>query len=349
MNCWFRHKSADQAVTGTQTRAGEMNEPQLLVCLGPLERLLNGFCAMQRMRDAWPDAHLTLLTSPSLAGLASRAPWLDEVITADMKAQDLNLGKLAKSIRAKKYSRIIDLQRDQQTQDLFAAFGLFPPRFASHAPRAKWRLADNGLHPVDADAALLDMMGVPDNGADRTAGPDLSWLTRVSGNAPSREPGYFNLETPFVLINLTEAQEGDWPDTALQEVARQILDRNIMVALTGGMAARERAKPLLREFPQIRDLCARADPFQLAGLGTHANCVIGMADGNMHLCAASGTRCISLHGSQKHARRDGIRAPGAVTVIAEPLNELSAAEVIRTMDMFGALITHKGKHPVQGA
>lgn len=326
-----------------------MNEPLLLVCLGPLGRLLNGFAAMERLRDVFPSARLTLLTSPSLAGLASRAPWLDEVITADLNAPDLNLGKLAKSIRAKKHARIIDLQRDAVSQSLFAAFGLFPPPFASHAPRAKWRMESRGLHPIDADAELLDMMGVPGNGVDLMAGPDLHWLTRVPGNAPSREPGYFGLDGPYVLINLTTAQEGGWPDTALQEVARRILERGVMVALTGGMAARERAKPLLREFPQIRDLCARADPFQLAGLGAHANCVIGMADGNMHLCAASGTRCISLHGSKHDAMAHGIRAPGAVTVIANPLHELSAAEVIRTMDMFGALITHKDNSPAQGA
>lgn len=326
-----------------------MSEPHLLVCLGPLGRLLNAFCAMQRLRESMPHAHLTLLTSPGLAGLASRAPWIDEVITADMQAPDLHLGKLARSIKAKKFARIIDLQRDAQTESLFAAFGLFPPPFASHAPRATWRLAAGNQHPVDDDAQLLDVMGVPDNGADRTAGSDLDWIARVPGNTPSRKPGYFGLEVPYVLINLTRPQEGGLSNTALQEVARRIQERKVMVALTGGMAARERAKPLLREFPQIRDLCARADPFQLAGLGAHANCVIGLADGSMHLCAAGGTRCISLHGSKQDAKTHGIRALGAVTLVAEPLQELSAAEVIRTMDMFGALSPHPNNSPVQGA
>jgi hypothetical protein len=62
-----------------------------------------------------------------------------------------------------------------------------------------------------------------------------------------------------------------------------------------------------------------------------------MADGILHLCAAGAGRCISLHGSDRDARLHGIRSPNAMTLIAEPLESLQPADVIRAMKMFGAL------------
>jgi len=315
-----------------------LSKKTLVVCFGPLGRLLNAFCACERLREALPLDNLTLLTDPSLVGLASKAPWFDDIISADLSAADTNFSRLAKAIKQSKYDRIIDLDRTARTAKLFAAFGLFAPKFAGIAPRAKWSLISKPDHPVEEDARLLDLMGVPKTGADLSLGPQLSWLLRLSGKTPSLQPGYFRLEGDYILLNLGRPDpENGWPAAAFQTLAGYILNSGTMLAITGSIEARELARPLIRNYPQIRDLCARADAFQLASLGAKAKGIVGLPDGILHLCAASSGRCISLHGSALDAALTGIRSPNAMTLISDPLEDLSADDVLRAMKMFGAL------------
>lgn len=278
------------------------------------------------------------MTDPSLVGLAAKSPWFDDIISADLSAKDTNFSLLAKALKKSKFDRIIDLERSKRTAALFGAFGLFAPKFAGSAPRAKWPLPPAGDHGVDADARLLDMVGVPNTGADLSLGPSLDWLLRLGGKTPSLEPGYFGLEGEFVLLNLgrPDPQHG-WPAAAFQTLAGYILGNNTMLGVTGSIEARDLARPLIRNYPKIRDLCARADAFQLAALGAKAKGVVGMPDGILHLCSAGAGRCISLHGNAASAKQAAIRSPNAMTLISDPLEALSADDVLKTMKMFGAL------------
>ncbi|MBL4597090.1 MAG: glycosyltransferase family 9 protein [Robiginitomaculum sp.] len=315
-----------------------MSEKTLIVCFGPLGRLLNAFCASARLSEAMSSGQLVLLTSSSLAGLAAKAPWFDDIISADLSEQTFNFSHVTKAIKQRKFDRIIDLQRDALTKNLFANFGFFAPKFAGAAPRAKWKLREDNQHSIDADDQLLDIIGVPKIERDLSIGPQLNWLLRLSGQTPSMQPGYFGLSGPYVLLNLgTPDLKHGWPQLAFAELAGHILSLGMELAITGDIHARDLARPLIRTFPQIRDLCARADPFQLASLGTQAKGVVGLADGILHLCAAGAGRCISLHGSQDNARKTAIRSPNAMTLIGDGLDKISADDVIRAMKMFGAL------------
>ncbi len=316
----------------------QLSRQTLLICFGPTGRLLNAFCASQRLREALPDQHLVLLTHPSLVGLAQKAPWFDDIITANIDAPNVNLSHLVKALKQNRFDAIIDLERSATTAKLFAGFGLFPPKFAGCAPKAKWRIKEMGEHPIDADARLLDKMGIAKIPMDLSAGPELGWLLRLAGKTPSLQPEYFGLNKEYVLFNLKPMDEDmHWPASALQDLCQQILDQDVLLAITGTMAARELAKPLVRAFPSIRDLCARADAVQLAALGAKAKGVVGFADGVLHLCSAGAGRCISLHHSAESAKMEAIRAPNAMTLLSQPLAPLTAKDVVRAMKMFGAL------------
>ncbi|MCF6291775.1 MAG: hypothetical protein L3J04_00110 [Robiginitomaculum sp.] len=314
-----------------------MRTKTLIICFGPLGRLLNAFCASARLREAFPDDQLVLLTDPALVGLATKSPWFDDIISADLAAADTNLSMLAKILKKSKFDKIIDLERSDKTANLFASFGLFVPKFAGSASRAKWQINENNEHPVDADNRLLDIIGVPPSKVDLSIGPDFSWLLRLAGKTPSLQPEYFGLKGDYILLNLGRLDSNDgWPAAAYQTLAGHILNSNTMLAITGGIKARDLARPLLRNYPKIKDLCARADPFQLTALGAKAKGVVGIADGILHLCGAGAGRCISLHGSVASAKQTGIRVPNAMTIISEPLEKLSAEDLLKTMKMFGA-------------
>jgi len=244
---------------------------------------------------------------------------------------------LAKVLKKSKFDKIIDLERSDRTANLFASFGLFAPKFAGSASRAKWSINEDNQHPVDADDRLLDIIGVPPSKVDLSVGPDFSWLLRLAGKTPSLQPEYFGLKGDYILLNLGRLDSNDgWPAAAYQTLAGHILNSNTMLAITGGIKARDLARPLLRNYPKIKDLCARADPFQLTALGAKAKGVVGIADGILHLCGAGAGRCISLHGSAANAKQTGIRVPNAMSIISEPLENLSADDLLKAMKMFGA-------------
>ncbi len=314
-----------------------MSAGALIICFGPLGRLVDAMAAVQRLRQQNTHERLTLLTVPKLAGLAKASSLFDDVSTVELWQNPAALRTLVQALKKRRFGQIYDLERSSRTRQLQNAFGMFGPPFAGAARRSKWKLNQEPPHPIDADAALLDVVGIGGHISPPVPGPDGRWLLRRRAGAPSLEPAFFGLERDFILLNLTRDDNGPrWPNAHFAGLARAIVETGMGCALVGTIADRVYAREVAQIDVRIKDLCARADYYQLAALGTHARAVVGHADGAARLACAAGARTITLHQGHDDARAHAPRGAGEVALVTPSLEALSARSVYDILGMFKA-------------
>ena len=312
-----------------------MSTGALVICFGPLGRLIDALAAVQRLRAQKAHARLTLLTAPGLAGLARSSSLFDDVSTIDLPLTPAALKALVKTLKKRRFARIYDLERSPRTQDIQKAFGIFAPPFAGAAERSRWRLKQQPPHPVDADALLLDLAGVGGGTSLPAPGPDGEWLLRRRLGAPSLEPAFFGLERGFVLLNLTrEDDRTRWPAAQFSDLARLVIDARLDCALIGTTADRDCARIVAGASEGIKNLCARADFYQLAALGARAQAMIGHGGAAARLACAAGGRTITLHEGRADAGATAPRGAREIALLCENLATLDAAQVMRSLYMF---------------
>lgn len=315
-----------------------MSAGALIICFGPLGRLIDALAAAQRLRAQNVHERMTLLTVPNLAALAKATSLFDDVSTVELWQNTAALRTLVQALKKRRFERIYDLERSARTLQLQNALGRFGPSFAGMGKKSKWKLVNPPAHPVDADAALLDLVGIKAKQPVPSAGPDGKWLLRRRAGAPSLEPAFFGLEHDFILLNLSRDDSGPrWPEAQFATLARSIIESGTSCALVGTIADRACAREVAQIDVRIKDLCARADYYQLAALGARAKAVLGHADGAARLAGAAGARTITLHEGHQDAAAHAPRGPGVVALIAPSLNDLSARSVLDVLGMFGAI------------
>ncbi len=317
-----------------------MSTGALVICFGPLGRFVDALAAVQRLRTQQAHARLTLLTAPALAGLARASSLFDDVSTIELPLSPAALKTLVKALKKRRFTRIYDLERSQRTMDLQGAFRFFAPPFAGAAQNSKWRLDTPPPHPVDADAQLLDLAGIGGSTPLPAPGTDGGWLLRRRLGAPSLEPAFFGLERGFVLLNLTRDDDRPrWPAESFARLARLVVEARLDCAVIGTMADRASARTVASTSGQVKDLCARADIYQLAALGARALGVVGHGGGAARLACAAGGRVLSLHQGHADAAATAPRGSEAVALVSKDLAKLDAAQVLRTLGMFEPVVS----------
>ncbi len=315
-----------------------MSAGALVICFGPLGRLIDAMAAVQRLRAQNTHERLTLLTVPKFADLAKSSSLFDDVSTVDLWQNPNALRSLVQALKKRRFERIYDLERSTRTRQLQNAFGAFSPPFAGAAKRSKWKLATLPPHPLDGDAALLDLVGVGGTTPGPAPGPDGAWLLRRHAGAPSLEPAFFGLEQHYVLLNLSRENEGPcWPVSQFTALARGVVETGMGCALIGTIDDRACAREVVQVDTRIKDLCARADYYQFAALGARAKAVVGHADGAARLSCAVGARTITLHEGHEDANANAPRGRGAVALVSPSLDALPARSVLEVLGMFGAM------------
>ena len=145
----------------------------LVIRLGALGDFVQSFGPFQAIRQAFPAAHITLLTTAPFVELARLSPWFDEVLTdtrprwADVP-QILALRKMLRG-----YDQVYDLQTSARTARYFVLASR-PVSWCGHVGEGHlahlnpWR---DEMHTRARQRDQLRMAGIKD-----VPQPDVSWL-----------------------------------------------------------------------------------------------------------------------------------------------------------------------------
>ncbi len=300
-----------------------MTERILIIRLGALGDFVLSFAPFAAIRSYHPDAKITLLTTAPFAALAARAPWFD-CVEIDTRPKFHNLPGLFRLIRQLAgYDMVYDLQTSgRSTRYFFLAgapnwSGIAP--FSSHPHRAANRTK---LHTTLRQRDQLLAAGITN-----FPPPDLSWL--ASDLSRFALPPAYSLLIPGAAPHRPEKR---WPAENFAALASALNQASLPPLIIGTAHESPFAATITALCPQARDLTGQTSIAEVAALAAQAALVIGNDTGPMHLCAATGARCIVIFGP---ASNPALTAPrGNVTVLSAPdLATLPLAAVLKAANL----------------
>jgi ADP-heptose:LPS heptosyltransferase len=284
--------------------AVDTRERILVIKLGALGDFVLATGPFKAIRRAHPDAHLTLLTIPMLAGMAEATGWFDEVWT-DARPSLWNVGgwwSLARKLNGARFARVYDLQTSDRSNFYFRLmsppFGS-TPQWSGIAKGASHRHANPNrdfLHTVERQKEQLAAIGIAD-----VPPPDLSWAR--ADLARFDLPGSYALLVPGGSAHRPEKR---WPATHYAELARRLAAIGTVPLLIGAAAERGELAAIAAAAPGTRDLCGQTSFMEIAALARGARLGVGNDTGPMHLIAAAGCPTVVLF---SHASDPALCAP----------------------------------------
>jgi ADP-heptose:LPS heptosyltransferase len=305
----------------------------LVIKLGALGDFVQALAAMKHIREAHPDAHITLLTTPPFEALARASPYFNAVEPDGRPAGIGETLSMISRLRAAQYDRVYDLQTSSRSSFYFQLLRPFPPQWSGVAVGASLphKNRDRGkMHTLERQAEQLQEAGIwPD--APLTPGSaapaDLSWIIKKSGAArPMTSAG---TARPYALLvpgASAHRPEKRWPVERFAELGQHLRDRGLDVLVVGGPQESALAMAIQRKV-QARDLTGRTDFAQIAALGARATLAVGNDTGPIHLIAAAGAPTLVLFSAASDPALCGPR--GHVAVLqAQNLNEMPVGDAI---------------------
>lgn len=308
----YRRINGALAVLAAALWRGPRPDHATRVCLfriGSIGDITCALPAMQAVRRAYPEATLTLLTSPGPVGRPGAAdlhaglPWIDEIIlyhSPDIETFPQRWS-LLRSLRERRFDVWVELPNNlstisRQVRDM-AFTRLLGVRWARG-----WQIGTL-RHAAQAQSEYLEFPNEVERllGIVESAGyPAGAGAYAISLPAPARCAvddllGTSGGKTWVALAPAAKRSTNHWPLERFVEVARAIVGRGEAVVVLGGAGDRELCETLVRHIG--------AGAVSGAGrLSVLASCevlrrsrfLIGVDSGVQHLAAAVGTPCISL-------------------------------------------------------
>ncbi len=308
-------------------------EPQRLLVIkhGALGDFIQALGPMQAIREAHPQAHITLLTTAPYAELGRRSGYVDDV-WIDPRPR-WNLGQWL-ALRAKlisgRFGRIYDLQTSGRSTRYFYLFPRPRPEWSgiglgrSH-PHANERR--NLMHTLDRQAEQLRMAGI-----SRVPPPDLSWA--------DADIGRYKLEQRFALLvpgGSAHRPEKRWPAQRFATLARALSADGIQPVLIGTQAEAELINAIKAEAPKSADLLGRTSFFDLAALARQAVVAVGNDTGPMHLFAVAGAPCLVLFSAASDPMLCAPRGQQVRVIRSSKLEDVSVEEVLGALALLNQL------------
>ncbi len=281
------------------------NRPRLLICrLSALGDCILSMPLACALRDHLPEAEITWVAQPGPAKLLRHHPCVDHVVEVPRGwlKQPSQVLATRRALRAQR----IECSIDPQSLTKSATAGWLSgakKRIGFRSPQgremATWLnnllVARTATHVVDGYLQLLEPLGItnPKVRFDFPSRPaDQPWL--------NDQLSQLGLSPGYVVLNPGAGWDSKlWPADRYAAVARyldQQLSRRSLVVWAG---ARERAwaQQIVDESAGATVMAPETDLFQLAAMLRGAALFIGSDTGPLHMAAAVGTRCISLHGT----------------------------------------------------
>jgi len=305
----------------------------LVIKLGALGDFVQALAAMKHIREAHPDAHITLLTTSPFEALARASPYFNAVEPDGRSAGIGETLSMISRLRAAQYDRVYDLQTSSRSNLYFQLLRPFPPEWSGVAVGASLphRNRDRGkMHTLERQAEQLQEAGIwPDAPLTPGSAPpaDLSWIIKKTGAA--RPMSSAGTARPYALLvpgASAHRPEKRWPVERFAELGQHLRDRGLDVLVVGGPQESALAMAIQRKV-QARDLTGRTDFAQIAALGARATLAVGNDTGPIHLIAAAGAPTLVLFSAASDPALCGPR--GHVAVLqAQNLNEMPVGDAI---------------------
>jgi ADP-heptose:LPS heptosyltransferase len=279
----------------------EPHEKILIIRLTAMGDVVLTLPAVQMIRDNFPTAKISFLTTQENAALLQGFRDVDEAITLNRAAfrsgnpwrMGGELFRLLRRLRAGKFSLVVDLQANGESAwlarltDARRRWG-----FVKKASR-RWAYTKStghfDLHPAASPLRLLEQCGLK-TGAIRNefALPETAVKAARDWFAAHR----LDAAKPALYIQpFTSAAHKNWPLENYLAIARHWRDAGVQIILGGGPCDRAALEPARREGFAVS---AGVSLLVTGGLMQLSTLILGGDTGALHLAVAQGKRVLML-------------------------------------------------------
>jgi lipopolysaccharide heptosyltransferase II len=279
----------------------------LIVLLGAIGDVTRALPLLNRLRRAYPEAHIAWAVEPLAAPLLDNHPALNEVLLYRRSRGLIAFLPFLRAIRRRRFDLVLDLQRHAKS-GLVSWWSGAPLRLGFHRGNTKegnWLFNTHTVPPVldfslklRQYLAFADALGLADDG--------VSFDLRLREEEEQRvETLLANTPHPFVAFFLGSRWPSRfWFPQATATVVRTLRqDYRLGIVLLGGqsetMFAQEVSDTAAGELTNLSGQTGLRD---LVGIFARACLALGPDSGPMHIAAATGTPVISLWGATSPIR-----------------------------------------------
>ena len=153
----------------------------------------------EAIRNAHPDAMISLLTIPALQRIARAAPYFDQVAAIPDLSKGETRKDFVKQLKTAGYQRVYDLAADDAGKKIFGAMGMFRPKWFTAAPasKRKARALPHGHHDTtprfdrltnDAGLELEERL------------PDFNWALAARKDSANMKPSWYGISGAYALL-----------------------------------------------------------------------------------------------------------------------------------------------------
>ena len=310
--------------------------------------------AIAALRQAYPDAHITLAVSNECAELLPALSNVDRVLIARRNLRDV---AMVSSIAGKKFDYCVDFTRNDRSALLTLLSGA-RKRVASYRVREQSKtrarvytdfvgVRVRDMHTIDYNLALLESLGV----RAASSAPQLD-LPRMALEKADRLRRDWKITRPYVIFHPGSARrEKLWDAARWAEVIDHFGQNNeFELVLTSGPSANDQAHMAAitqRAGKKFIDLSGKTDLLTLAALIGQAQLLVTVDSAPVHFAAATHTPQVILFGPTNPFHWRPTHSPALilhgksgvpVTEFAPvrprfPMSEISTEAVINAMDL----------------
>jgi ADP-heptose:LPS heptosyltransferase len=271
----------------------------LVIKLGALGDFILSYRAMTAIRAHHRDDHLTLLTIPSLEGLAEKTGLFDEIWTDTRPGWFDWVGwwRLGRRLNGAGFVRVYDLQTSDRSGNYFR---LMRPPFTRARP--EWSGNVRGcayphtdprretMHTLERQAEQLAIAGIA-----RSEYPplDFSWADADVSRHRLDQDG-----APYVLL-VPGGSAGRlakrWLPGRYAELALRLISVGYRPVVLGTAAEKQACATIAAASPAVQNLCDDSPILDVMALARDAAGAVGNDTGPMHLIAAMGCPSLVLY------------------------------------------------------
>lgn len=273
-----------------------------VVMLGP---------ALRAVKQASPDARITLLGSPAGVMAADLLPWVDDTITWQPVWQDIN-GHIHLSPERERELPGLLARRNFDAALIFTSFSQTPhvPGYACYLAGIPLRAGEpkdfggmcltdelrgspDGLHQVERNLRLIERLGFPVE--DRDLEVSIPTEARLRADQLLHEAG-INPLLPFVLLHPgASCQARRYPPERFGAIAASLTTRGHQVLVTGTEREAPTIQPVFDHAPEVPRLIGRTSLPEFAALVERAAVVTCGNTLPIHIADAVGTPLVVLY------------------------------------------------------
>jgi lipopolysaccharide heptosyltransferase II len=289
----------------------------LILKISALGDIILSVPSLRAVRRKFPNATIKVLTDVRFRDVLDNCPYVDEVISCDLRGRDRRAGllRLAHRLRSEDFDISIDLQNNRKSH-LLAFLSAIYERYGYN--NHKWSCLINrkislpsaSMDPVDHQGVVLGLLGITSIDKELRL-----WTTDKSDDRVEKllEASWLKPGQKLVAFSISASEKWrtkNWPLKYLADLADMLAkEKGIRVVLTGAESDRQVAAELTgMTGAKPIDLTGRTDIVEMVSVIKRCDALVTGDSAPMHVAAACGTPFVALFGPtspERHLPPDG--------------------------------------------